>query len=109
MCAAFAPHWKPSLMNGSRTRYWLARLLKNAQMWRCSRRTVPPIRIGGTVLREQRHICAFFNSRANQYRVLLPFIKDGFQCGAKAAHIVDPGRRNEHVQRLCLAGIEVAS
>lgn len=63
----------------------------------------------GTVLRAQRHICAFFNSHDDQYRVLLPFIKDGFEGGEKAVHIVDPGRRNEHVQQLCLAGIDVAA
>ena len=76
---------------------------------RDSRGTDRPIRIGGTVLREQRQICAFFNSHADQYRVLLPFIKDGFECGEKAVHIVDPERRNEHVQQLCLAGIDVAA
>lgn len=76
---------------------------------RDSRGTDRPIRIGGTVLREQRHICAFFHSHADQYRVLLPFIKDGFECGEKAVDIVDPGRRNEHVQQLCLAGIDVAA
>ena len=57
MCTAFSPHSKPSLMNGSRTRYWSAWLLKKAQMWRCSRRTVPPIRIGRSVPRESRRLC----------------------------------------------------
>jgi hypothetical protein len=74
-----------------------------------SRGTDRPIRIRGTVLRGQRHIYAFFNSHDDQYRVLLPFIKDGLECGEKAVHIVDPGRRNEHVQQLCLAGIDVAA
>lgn len=57
MSTAFSPHSKPSLMNGSRTRYWSAWLLKKAQMWRCSRRTVPPIRIGPSVPRESRGLC----------------------------------------------------
>ena len=28
--------------------------------------------------RHTRHVCAFFNSDEEEYRVLIPFIKDGF-------------------------------
>jgi hypothetical protein len=45
-----------------------------------------PIRLGGSVLGPPRHICAFFNNRDDEYRVLLPFIKDGLECGEKAVH-----------------------
>jgi len=76
---------------------------------RDSRGTGQPIRIEGTVLCAQRYICAFFNSHDDQYRVLLPFIKDGFECGEKTVHIIDPGRRNEHVQQLSVAGLDVAA
>ncbi len=68
-----------------------------------------PIRLGGSVLGPPRHICAFFNSRDDEYRVLLPFIKDGLECGEKAVHTVDPQRRDEHFQRLASAGIDVAA
>jgi len=34
-------------------------------------------------LDEVRHVCAFFNSDNEKYRVLLPFVKDGFKCGDK--------------------------
>ena len=54
-----------------------------------------------------RHICAFFNSHDEEYRVLLPFIKDGLEAGEKVVHTVDPQRRDEHLQRLAAAGIEV--
>ena len=54
-----------------------------------------PIRIGGTILGDRRHICAFFKSHDDQYGVLLPFIKDGFSSGEKAVHIVNPMRRDE--------------
>ena len=67
-----------------------------------------PIRIGGTILGAQRHICAFFKSHEDQYRVLLPFIEDGFKGGEKAVHIVNPLRRNEHLRRLRSAGIDIA-
>ncbi len=62
-----------------------------------SRETDQPIRIGGTILGAHRHICAFFKSHDDQYRVLLPFIKEGLNSGEKAVHIVNPARRDEHV------------
>ena len=41
--------------------------------------------------------------------MLLPFIKEGFECGQKAFYIVDPKLREEHLQRLESAGIDVAA
>jgi hypothetical protein len=66
-----------------------------------------PIRFAGSVLDAQRHVCAFFHTAEEEYRVLLPFIKDGFEHGEKAFHIVDPKLRAEHRQRLASAGIDV--
>jgi hypothetical protein len=43
-----------------------------------------PIRFAGSVLGAQCHICAFFHSSDEEYRVLLPFIKEGFEYGEKA-------------------------
>ncbi len=68
-----------------------------------------PIRFAGSVLGAQRHVCAFFHSSEEEYRVLLPFIKEGFECGEKAFHIVDPMLREEHLQRLASAGIDVVA
>ena len=65
-----------------------------------------PIPFAGSELREARHVCAFFNSDDEEYRVLLPFIKDGFECGDKAIHIVNPDRRRAHLQRLIEVGID---
>jgi hypothetical protein len=39
--------------------------------------------------------------------VLLPFIKEGFERGEKAFHIVDPKLRAEHLRRLESVGIDV--
>ncbi len=61
----------------------------------------------GTTLGQHRHICAFFNSIDEQHRVLRQFIKDGFDRGDKAYHLVDPERREEHLRRLADAGISV--
>ena len=49
----------------------------------------------------------FFTNPDDEYRVLLPFIKDGLACGEKAVHTIDPQRRDEHLQRLASAGIDV--
>jgi len=68
-----------------------------------------PIRFAGSVLGAQRHVCAFFHSSEEEYRVLLPFIKEGFECSEKAFHIVDPKLREEHLQRLASAGIDVVA
>jgi len=70
------------------------------------KKTTAPIPFAGSHLDETRHVCAFFNSEDEEYRVLLPFIKDGLQCGHKAIHIVNSGRRQEHLQRLARAGID---
>ncbi len=66
-----------------------------------------PIRFAGSTLGAYRHICAFFNSPDEEYRVLLPFIKEGFERCEKAFHIVDPKLRAEHTKRLQSVGIEV--
>ena len=41
--------------------------------------------------------------------MLLPFIHEGFTRGEKAFHIVDPARRDAHLQRLAAAGIDTAA
>lgn len=68
-----------------------------------------PIPFAGSVLGGTRHICAFFHSDEEEYRVLLPFIKDGFECGDKAVHIVNPDQRDDHLRRLAAAGIDPAA
>jgi hypothetical protein len=68
---------------------------------------VQPVRFAGSVLGPRRHVCAFFHTQEEWYRVLLPFIKEGFDRGEKAFHIVDPNLRQEHLRRLGSAGIPV--
>ncbi len=67
------------------------------------------IRLAGAILDQYRHVCAFFHSPDEEYRVLLPFIKDGIDQGEKAFHIIDPTLRPEHVRRLEEATINVAA
>jgi hypothetical protein len=67
-----------------------------------------PISLAGSQLNESRHVCAFFNSDEEEYRVLLPFIKDGLNCGDKAVHVLNPKQHQDHLQRLIAAGIDPA-
>lgn len=73
------------------------------------KKTTAPIPFAGSQLDETRHVCAFFNSEDEEYRALLPFIKDGFQCGHKAIHVVNTGQDQKHLQRLAEAGIDAAA
>ena len=66
-----------------------------------------PVRLAGTALGRSRHVCAFFNSKDEEYRVLLPFMKEGLEHGEKAFHIVKDSHRPEHRRRLQQAGIAV--
>jgi hypothetical protein len=70
---------------------------------------VAPIPFAGSQLDKTRHVCAFFNSDDEAYRVLLPFIKDGFACGHKAVHVVNPDQRAVHLHRLAEAGIDAGA
>jgi hypothetical protein len=56
---------------------------------------------------QYRHICAFFNTIDEHHRVLRPFIQDGFDCGDKAFHYVDPERQEEHLGWLADLGVDV--
>lgn len=71
--------------------------------------TAAPISFAGSQLTESRHVCAFFNSDDEEYRVLLPFIRDGFECGHKAVHVVNLQQRTQHTLRLAAAGIDPAA
>jgi hypothetical protein len=53
-----------------------------------------------------RHVCAFFANDDEEYRVLLPFIREGLSCGDKAVQVINPEARQEHLQRLAEAGID---
>jgi MEDS: MEthanogen/methylotroph, DcmR Sensory domain len=66
-----------------------------------------PVQCAGGSLGRHRHICAFFNGIEDEHRVLRSFIKEGFDRGHKAFHIVDPELQGEHLKRLAESGIDV--
>ena len=68
-----------------------------------------PIRLAGATLGHRAHICAFFDSSEEAYRVLTPYIKEGLERGEKAVHTIDPRLREEHIRQLLSAGIDLAT
>ena len=67
------------------------------------------VRFAGSELGEHSHICGFFRNPEEEYHLLLPFIKEGFERGEKAFHIVDPAERQAHLRQLGSAGIDTDS
>jgi MEDS: MEthanogen/methylotroph, DcmR Sensory domain len=65
------------------------------------------VELAGYTLDRQRHVCAFFNSADEERRVLRSFIKEGFDRGDKAVHLVDDELRTEYLKGLAEAGIDV--
>ena len=69
-----------------------------------------PVRLAGTVLdRARGHVCAFFHSQDEEYRVLLPFLKEGVERGDKVINIAAPQHRPDHLRRPQDAGIDVTA
>src|ERR1700738_4372723 len=66
------------------------------------------VRLFGENLDEGMHICTFFRTSDERYRVLMPFILEGMEQGDRAFHIVNPSLRTEHAQRITEAGIDAA-
>jgi hypothetical protein len=65
------------------------------------------VTLAGRIVPGNQHVCAFFNSKEEEYRVLMPFIKEGFERGERAFHVVDPAHRAAHFERLGEAGVPV--
>jgi len=65
-------------------------------------------KLAGRTLGAERHICAFFHSKAEEYDVLGSFIKEGLDRGEKAVHIIDPVRKLEHCRSLEEMGVELS-
>jgi hypothetical protein len=62
--------------------------------------------LAGKKVTGYHHICAFFDSRNEEYSVLGPFFKEGLEWGEKSVHIVDPQLTADHVERLKGCGID---
>src|SRR5215469_14648344 len=68
-----------------------------------------PIPFAGSTLGRYRHICAFFSSPEEEYATLLPFVRDGIERGERAYHVLPAQYRQEHLEQLRSAGIDVTT
>lgn len=67
---------------------------------------IAAIPFAGSSLGDHRHVCAFFSSTEDEYRVMMPFVREGLMRGDRAVHFVQ-GRSDDHVGRLQRGGIDV--
>jgi len=65
------------------------------------------VTIGQSEFRCPCHACAFFNSRDEEYELLLPFAKEGYEAGDLMFQVVAPKHREERRRRLASAGIDL--
>ena len=64
------------------------------------------VQLAGSTIGCRCHVCAFFDSRDEEYRILLPFVKEGFDTGGKTFLILDNEQRTERLHRLAAIGID---
>jgi hypothetical protein len=65
------------------------------------------ITIGQSEFRCPCHACAFFHSRDEEYELLLPFSKDGYETGDRLFQVIEKEHRGERLRRLSATGIDV--
>jgi hypothetical protein len=68
--------------------------------------TFVPIPLADSALGEHRHVCAFFDSPDEEYRIMFPFIREALRRGERNVSIL-PRSRGDFLDRLRAAGIDV--
>ncbi len=61
----------------------------------------------GATLKHRCHACAFFHDREEEYRLLLPFVKEGFEQQDKIFQVTDARHLAERRRRLGTLGIDL--
>ena len=61
----------------------------------------------GHKLEKPEHICAFFDSRDEQYDVVVPFYLEGIQRGEQVVTVVDAVEHEDHCRQMTARGIAV--
>jgi hypothetical protein len=69
-------------------------------------RTNAPIKFGGSFLGDTRHVCAFFATPDDEFRTLLPFIRDGVAAGDRLVRVI-PEDQPDDADRLRAGGVDV--
>lgn len=65
-----------------------------------------PVSFAGGVLDRYRHVCAFVNSRDEEYGVFDPFVTDALASGDKMMYVVNPAGRAAVVSHLRRLGFD---
>lgn len=63
------------------------------------------VHLAGHTLHHACHACALFRDREEEYGVLMPFAREGFDRGDRLFQVVDAHHRPERLRRLADAGI----
>jgi MEDS: MEthanogen/methylotroph, DcmR Sensory domain len=68
-----------------------------------------PVTLAGSAVGHRCHASAFFHNQEEEYRLLLPFVKEGFAQGDRMFQIVDSRHRDERRRRIKSLGIDLAA
>src|SRR5262245_18589396 len=63
------------------------------------------VHLCGQDIHRPGHICAFFDSRDEEYEILLPYLKQGVDAGEDVLNVLDANRLDDHRARLERFGI----
>lgn len=66
-----------------------------------------PFSVCGESLSAPMHICGFFDSREQQYEVIIPYILEGLETNDKVINILEGSRHGEHCRCLADNGISI--
>jgi hypothetical protein len=66
----------------------------------------PTVHLCGRDVPRPGHVCAFFDSREEEYATLLPYLREGLDDGDEVINVLDAARLPDHRRRLTAAGIQ---
>ena len=65
------------------------------------------IHLCGQDVDQPGHICAFFDSRDEEYETLVPYFREGVDAGEQVLNVLDAARLTDHCERLEAGGIPI--
>ena len=67
------------------------------------------VRLARSQLNCRCHVCAFFHSREDEYKILVPFMKEGLDAGDRAVQVIGAEHRAEQIRRLTESGVDASA
>ena len=67
------------------------------------------VRLARSQLNYRCHVCAFFHSREDEYKILIPFMKEGLDAGDRAVQVIAAEHRAEQIRRLTESGVDASA